>query len=270
MDNLKMQLRHMPAKTGYLWFCQGLWIFRINPIGFLMLIFLYILLVQVAFFFPELGLLFILIFTPGISLGFMAACRAALAQERPRLTLFIDSYRHYGSQTSKRLLGLGLIYTLAVLSISLITYLFIDFPVLALAITQQQAPSAEAMQQLYIAAIVVMVLYLPIMMVMWFAPLLIAWQHMSVIKALFFSWLACWHNRGAFMLYLILWAAALIVLPLAVDTLLLHFDLANIAGFIVTPYSIIMMAMLYCSFYATWKGCFQEITSHHDDVLPSP
>ncbi|MGC7532526.1 BPSS1780 family membrane protein, partial [Pandoraea pneumonica] len=33
-------------------------------------------------------------------------------------------------------------------------------------------------------------------------------------------------------------------------------DANNIAPIIATPYRILVMAVLYCSFYATYRGCF--------------
>ena len=38
-----MQLIEVPAKAGYVWFRQGIWLFRRNPLAFITLFFTYLL-----------------------------------------------------------------------------------------------------------------------------------------------------------------------------------------------------------------------------------
>ena len=40
-----MKLNNVTAQQGYVWIRQGIWLFKQNPLGFLMLVFLYIFLV---------------------------------------------------------------------------------------------------------------------------------------------------------------------------------------------------------------------------------
>ena len=41
----------------------------------------------------------------------------------------------------------------------------------------------------------------PLMMAYWFAPLLAGWGRVSAVKAMFFSFVACWRNWRAFFAY---------------------------------------------------------------------
>ena len=50
--------------------------------------------------------------------------------------------------------------------------------------------------------------------------------------------------------------ALLIAVPLFIDALFASSGANNIAPLIATPYRILVMAILYCSFYATYRGCF--------------
>ena len=51
-----------------------------------------------------------------------------------------------------------------------------------------------------------MLLYLPLSMLFWHAPALVYWQGVAPVKSLFFSWMGCWRNKGAFVVYLLVWA----------------------------------------------------------------
>ena len=47
-----MQLIEVPAKTGYVWFRQGIWLFRKNPLAFLTLFFTFLLVIYIGFLVP--------------------------------------------------------------------------------------------------------------------------------------------------------------------------------------------------------------------------
>ncbi len=50
-----MQLIEVPAKTGYVWFRQGIWLFRKNPLAFLTLFFTYLLVMTLVSQIPVIG-----------------------------------------------------------------------------------------------------------------------------------------------------------------------------------------------------------------------
>ena len=62
---------------------------------------------------------------------------------------------------------------------------------------------------------------IPFAMTIWFAPPLVGWYRMPVAKALFFSFFACWRNRGALLIYLVtllgLGALGLLLLGALID-----------------------------------------------------
>ncbi len=253
-----MYLRQTSSKDGYIWFCQSLWLFGRNPASILLLIFIYLLFVQLIVLIPIVGALAVLILTPIISIGFMCACRSVTLGELISPLIFINSYRQSDPTIQRRLLGLGVIYALAILVISLVVASIVPTKALVSAVIQQQPLKSEAIQQLYTLLAAWLAAYLPFAMFMWFAPVLVFWQKMPVIKALFLSFIACWQHRKAFILYLGIWGGVVIVIPLVFETLLRWFSLENWAGLVVAPYSVVVLAVLYCSFYVTWTGCFED------------
>jgi hypothetical protein len=124
--------------------------------------------------------------------------------------------------------------------------------------TNDKPITPEAIQQIYLILFFGGLLYVPVAMVMWFSPVLVAWADMPVAKALFSSAIACWSNRGAFFLYIAIWGAILIAIPLTIGSIFDLLDLGQAASFIIAPISMAGLTVMHCSFFATWKACFAE------------
>ncbi|MBU3626222.1 hypothetical protein ICN48_08250 [Polynucleobacter sp. JS-Safj-400b-B2] len=257
-----MKLNSIAPKEGYTWIRQGIWLFKQNPLGFLMLVFMYVFAAQLAVIIPVIGVFAVLLLTPTLSVGFMTACRQAIQKERIKPIVYLVALR--SSQiVRKRILQLGLVYAGMILLLSFILSLLVDFELLLPLMTSEKPITPEALRQLYLVLIFGAMLYLPVAMLMWFSPILVAWADMSVPQALFSSCLACWTNKAAFFLYLSIWSAILIAIPLTVGMIFDALDLGQAASFIIAPISMAGLTIMHCSFYATWKACFTE-----DEVLP--
>jgi hypothetical protein len=263
-----MQLLEVPAKEGYVWFRQGIWLFRKNPLTFLMLLFVYLLTAQLAIFVPLIGIIALLVVTPGISVGVMTACREIIQNKRVLPTVLLAGFRANGPQARRNLLVLGGIYAGLVFVLSLIAGSIVDMRELLPILIKSEEPSAEAVRKLYYALLIGAGLYTPIAMLFWFAPLLSAWHDIPPVKAMFFSWVACWRNRGAFFTYAVLFAMLLVAIPFFVEAAFAALGAETILSFLVTPYSLLVMAVLYCSFYATYRGCFN--VPPQADASPAP
>lgn len=263
-----MQLLEVSAKEGYVWFRQGIWLFRKNPLAFLMLLFIYLIAAQLAIFVPLFGIIALLVLTPGLSVGVMTACREVIQNRRVLPTVLLAGFRSNGKQAMRNLLVLGGIYAVLVFSLSLIATSVVDIGAVAPVVLKGEEPSAEAIRQLYYALLIGALLYTPVAMMFWFAPLLSAWHQVPPVKALFFSWTACWRNRGAFFTYAVVFALLLVAVPLFLEAVFASFGGETLLSFLVTPYSLLMLAILYCSFYATYRGCFNVVPP--EEAVNSP
>ena len=252
-----MKLNSVPPKEGYTWIRQGIWLFKQNPLGFLMLVFMYVFAAQLAVIIPVIGVFAVLLLTPTLSVGFMTACRQAIQKERIRPMVYLIALQS-GVFIRKRMLQLGLIYAALILLLSFILSLLVDFELLLPLMTSDKAITPEALRQIYLVLFYGAILYIPVAMLMWFSPILVAWADMSVPQALFSSWLACWTNKAAFFFYLAVWSAVLIAIPLTIGMLFDALDFEQAASFIVAPISMAGLTIMHCSFYATWKACFVE------------
>ena len=253
-----MLIKQTKAKEGYVWIRQGFWLFKQNPFTFLMLVFLYIFVMQLSMFIPILGLLVMMVLTPAFSVGFMAACQSVIRKERVTPAIYLVALRNLGPTVRKNILKLGGLYTLLLFILSLVAMQFVDYEKIIPIILESKTSNTSVVKELYLAIIVSCVLYLPIAMMMWFAPLLVSWQNMTVFKALFGSWMACWLNRGAFIVYASIWAILLVALPLFIGAAFEFLGYAQYASYLVTPFSMGAITILYCSYFATWKACLEE------------
>ena len=252
-----MKLNSVSPKEGYTWIRQGIWLFKQNPLGFLMLVFMYVFVAQLAVLVPVIGIFAVLLLTPTLSVGFMTACRQAIQKERIRPSIYLAALQSTPI-VRKRILQLGLVYAALILALSFILSLVVDFELLIPLMTNDKPITPEAIRQIYLILFFGGLLYIPVGMLMWFSPVLIAWADMPVPQALFSSAIACWANRGAFFLYIAIWGAILIAIPLTIGSIFDALDLGQAASFIIAPISMAGLTVMHCSFFATWKACFAE------------
>ena len=252
-----MKLNSVAPKEGYTWIKQGVWLFKQNPLGFLMLVFLYVFLAQLAVIVPVIGVFAVLLLTPTLAVGFMTACRQAIQKERISPMVYLIALKS-GALVRKRILQLGIVYAVLILVLSFALSLLVDFELLIPLMTSDKPMTSEALRQIYLVLLFGAILYIPIAMLMWFSPVLVAWADMSVAQALFSSFLACWTNKAAFFAYLTIWSIVLIATPLTVGMIFDAIDFGQAASFIIAPISMGGLTLMHCSFYATWKACFTE------------
>lgn len=252
-----MKLNYVAPKEGYTWIRQGIWLFKQNPLGFLMLVFMYVFAAQLAVIIPVIGVFAVLLLTPTLSVGFMTACRQAIQKERIKPSVYIAALKS-SPIVRKRILQLGLVYAAMIVLLSFILSLLVDFELLLPLMTSDKPITPEALRQVYLVLFFGAMLYVPVAMLMWFSPVLVAWEDMSVPQALFSSALACWSNKAAFFLYLSIWSAILIAIPLTIGMIFDAINLGQVASYIIAPISVAGLTVMHCSFYATWKACFTD------------
>ncbi|BDT77761.1 hypothetical protein PKF023_15640 [Polynucleobacter yangtzensis] len=252
-----MKLNYVAPKEGYTWIRQGIWLFKQNPLGFLMLVFMYVFAAQLAVIIPVIGVFAVLLLTPTLSVGFMTACRQAIQKERIKPSVYMAALKS-SPIVRKRILQLGLVYAAMIVLLSFILSLLVDFELLLPLMTSDKPITPEALRQVYLVLFFGAMLYVPVAMLMWFSPVLVAWEDMSVPQALFSSALACWSNKAAFFLYLSIWSAILIAIPLTIGMIFDAINLGQVASYIIAPISMAGLTVMHCSFYATWKACFTD------------
>jgi hypothetical protein len=253
----------VPSREGLVWVRRGFQVFFRQPLGFASLFatcaFVFFVLLRL----PFVGEPILLVLAPLGSLLFMIASRRSAAGERPLPGAFVDLSA--GDRT--RLMGLlklGLAYLVAaLLAILLITAVEGD----ALASfmeasgNPQTTPEATTAQladpRLQAGLLLRLGLGAILSVPFWHAPGLVFWGAQSWAKALFFSTVAIWRNKGAFAIYGLVWIGLGLVFAMLLGLLV---GLAGplSATYIVTPLVLVFTTVLYASLWFTFAGCFVE------------
>jgi hypothetical protein len=123
-------------------------------------------------------------------------------------------------------------------------------------------PDREALQSIEFLGAVLLAggLYLPIMMLFWFAPVLVAWHAMAPPQALFYSFFATLLNWRAFLGYGMVAALVSVVIPFLVLGAML-FASAGRPGFnvmtLMFPLLMFLLPTLFASVYASYRDVFR-------------
>lgn len=250
-----LQARIVSVREGGRWVIRGWRLFVSAPFGWMGLVMSYWFLITLVSLVPAVGIAAAAILVPTFSVGFMAAARTAALGQRLRVTLLFDGFR--GNLRPELTLG---VFYLVSLSLVLGASALVDGGGLARWMLTGVRPSEEqlASSEFLGAMLAAMALYMPVMMMYWFAPLLVAWRETGAIKALFFSFFACLMNWRAFLVYGLVVGALAFVLPfllLSVAILVAKGQPNSVASFLF-PLLLVLLPVLFASFYASYQDIF--------------
>ncbi len=251
-----MKLNIVPARTGLTWVKLGITTFAKQPLAMSGLFFMFMALLSVATLVPFVGAALALALLPAATLGLMAATKEATKGKFPMPTILISAFRA-GQQQMRAMMMLGALYAAGFLALMGVSALFDggQFARLYLvggAITEELVQQSGFQTAMWVA----MGLYLPLSLLFWHAPALVHWHGISPIKSLFFSFLACYKNFGAFTVFGLAWAGLFILAAVAVSliaSLLGNPQLATVSMF---PVALVIVAMFFTSIYFTFRDSF--------------
>lgn len=212
---------------------------------------------------PVVGESILVVLAPVGTLLFMIAARRTAAGERPLPGAFAELFAAPRPRLAE-LLKLGLAYLVAALVAVLLIAAVEGNSVTAFVETvsnPQSTPEASAARladpRLQLGFALRLALGALLSIPFWHAPGLVWWGAQGWAKALFFSTVAIWRNKGAFAVYGLAW----IVLGLVV-AMLLGIVVALLGGqqarFIATAIFFFFSTVLYVSLWFTFAGCFAE------------
>ena len=252
-----MKASIVPARRGARWLAEGWRAFRAAPFGWLLLVFAYLFVTQLAAVVPLVGSAAAAICIPAFTVGFMAVTRHALRAGGLDLRLIFEGFR----LDLRRQLVLGAAYLGCGLAVLGATVLADLDGALRGVLAGERAPETLTPAALVGPLAAFGAAYTPVMMLFWFAPPLCAWHGAGVVKALFFSFFACLMNWRAFLVYGAVAAAVLF----AANALLVAAMMLGAASpgrqqmmSFVFPLLLLMLPTLFASFYASYRDVFGE------------
>jgi hypothetical protein len=251
-----MQVRTLPASAGWAWLREGLALFRRQAFAFTALVILYSMALMVLANVPLVGLPLAALLVPFGTLGITAAGRDAQRNVMPLPSLLIDGFK--GPQRNA-LLRLGLVHAGLILLMVVITTFFARDELANWKIVEGQVDSASVAGNVPWDAIAVMALvYLPILMLTWFAPQLVAWHRLPVGKAMFFSLFACWRNKWPFLV-LGLALGALVIAVSWLTSLLMGLVGASpaLGSMLLAPIALVLTSVAYSTQYPIYRSVLE-------------
>jgi len=248
-----MQARIVPALQGARWLAEGWRLFRTAPVGWLAFVFAYWLIVTLVSIVPLVGIALASMLVPAFSVGFMATARAASRRAPLDFALLFDGFRHHLHSQ----MILGAVY-LASLALLLGATTLADDGALARWMLAGARPAEDVLKSdAFLTALACgAALYMPVLMMFWFAPPLAAWHATGAAKALFFSFFACLMNWRAFLAYGALTALVALVLPFLVLAILTLASLKAPVMALVFPLLLVLLPTLFASFYVSYRDVF--------------
>ena len=251
-----MKARVVPMAGGIRWLREGWRLFRVSPLNWMALVSIYWLAMTAVSLVPLIGVAAATVLIPGFSVGFMAASRSCEQGRTPAMGMLFEAFRDRPLPQ----LMLGAVYLTALVVLLAATMLADEGALAGWMLVGARPSDAELQSDGFFSALVVAAgLYVPVMMLFWFAPLLAAWHSMSAGKALFYSFFACLLNWRAFFGFGALVAAISLGIPFLVLGALLVVAGGQIragAATIAFPLLMILLPVLLASFYASYRDVF--------------
>jgi hypothetical protein len=251
-----MKARVVQPARGLAWLAEGWRMFRAGPFGWLLLVFTYLMATMLVSAVPLLGPVAMSVLVPAISVGFMAASRAAWRRQPVDLTMLAAGFR----ERLPAQLVLGAVYGTGFF-LAIYGSALVDDGALLQALQRADAEAGEPAEAGAVTTglLFSVLLYLPTMLLLWFSPVLVAWHAVAPAKALFYSAVAFWLNLRAFLVYGIA-LAALLVVAVGALTLLAAFLPGRVSAVgaqaLIFPLALVVLPILFASYYASYRDVF--------------
>ncbi len=262
-----MQAASLPMSAGWFWVRQGYELFRRQPVAMFTWALTIGMLVLIASFLVPIGPALFVMLMPAVTVMTLNACRMIEAGTPVQPLLL---WRLFGEPAmARRLIAMGGIYLAGIIVAGIVAFLpFYGSISDAAAAAELQNDLAPLLQAVQPPLFLFGALYLLVAALFWHAPVLVAWHQLEIRKALFFSGVACWRNKGAFVVYGLVWGA----LVIAMEGLMMFLQAAGLPGGVAAllqmPLSFVLAAVLYCSFYPTYTTVFGRAAAELDDSTP--
>ena len=271
-----MQVDRIPPRAGWRWMAHGFRLLRREPLAMVATAAGFMLTLAIAGQVPLIGPLAIPVLIPLLTVGFIQAARTVDEGGRPHPLALFEGFRARSRGRLKPLLVLGVIN--AVLSACAMGIALIaDGGTLFRAMTGTMDPSDPSMRDgaMAWAMIIFVLLSMPIQMLMWYSPLFVAWNGRRPFEAVFFSLVACWRNRAAFVVNGASWVLVLLAATLVAQLLrsVLPGELVGlllVPGSPFSPVTLLLIAALYGSIWPSYRDAVHDGRTGVPPPPPAP
>jgi hypothetical protein len=251
------QVRTLPMSAGWTWLREALALYWRQPFAFTALVILYTMVLMLVSNVPVLGLPIAALLVPFGTVGMTLAGKVSEKGGMPLPSLLLDGFRAGPQRTP--LLRLGFVHASMVLALVLVASAFAIDELRNWKVSEGQLDPASVSQNIpWDALMVSVLLYAPVLMLTWFSPQLVAWHRQPLAKAMFFSFFACWRNKGPFLvLGLVLMSLSLGVGYLSTELLRAIGLSPQLASMLFAPIAMVMTSIGYATQYPIYRAIIE-------------
>lgn len=249
-----MQAAILPVRAGWLWIQQGFELFRRQPMALFFWSLVTSFIITISYIIPFFGQMALIASTPLLTFVSLSACHTINAGKPMLLPMWLAPLR--SKETRKRLWILGFAYLVTCMSGGFLATLPFLGNLMSSLSPDGPLDEAAVYQAMQGPLITFGLLYVLISALFWHAPALVGWKQLKLGQALFFSMIACWRNKWAFMLYGVSWGAIFLGVQFTGSVLTSIGLSASLVQMLMTPVNIVVAALLYCSFYPAYISIF--------------
>lgn len=233
-----MDIHTATAGRGWEWIVEGFRIFRKQPLTWITLVVVMVVIWFASLLIPLFGPLAINLVSPVFFAGLMLACRTTDEDGEPEFSQLFAAFKTHASP----LITIGGIYLVGnIIAVGIVFAVAGGTALPTLMGKTAMDPEAVlvAARGLLLGMVVGMAVFIPILMAVWFAPLLVVFHNKPPIEAMKMSYTACWRNTLPLLVYGV---AVLLLFIIASIPLMLGL--------------IVLLPVLACSIYASYKDIF--------------
>jgi len=233
-----MDARIVESGRGWQWIVDGFALFRKNPLVWISLTVILVLMWMVSLMIQMIGPLLFNLLSPALFAGLMIGCKALESGEQLELAHLFAGFK----KSASPLVTIGGVYLVGTIIVVGIVFVSAGGSMLPAMMSKTQPDMeavAAALRSMALGLTIGLAFYIPLLMMIWFAPLLIVFHDLPPVAAMRLSFKACWINMMPFLVYslaiLVLWFIASIPLLLGL---------------------VVLLPVLICSVYASYKDIF--------------
>ena len=235
--NQTLEIRSVPSANAWQWVVDGFRLFWKNPLMWLVLFVIYLLIIVPISLIPAVGGLAATLLAPVFSAGLMWGCKAISENQDLEINHLFVGFKH----NTKQLVATGSMYMVGLLAIALVVSATVDKTVMS-ALVAGQTLTPEQANSVMLPLLFALLLLMPLLMAYWFAPVLVGLNGFSAVNAMKLSFKASLRN----------------VLPMLAYSVMI-FGLMVVA---IIPFGLgllVVIPTMMTSLYTSYQDIFVEI-----------
>ena len=211
-------IKSLPISSGWTWLAEGFSLFTKSPLIWIIMCVIGFVINLIGQFVPIIGPLAMSLLYAVFFAGFLYGCAALDNDESLEVGHLFAGF----SRRTSPLIGLGAAYLIVGILFAIIFIALLFFTMGGVAIFENLAelenmsPEEIFTPGLLILILIILALTIPLLMMFWFAPALVALGEESVIDSLKLSFIGCLKNIPPFLVYGLVWTLLAVIASLPI------------------------------------------------------